>query len=205
MKFEWLDIAKRLQSIAQAGLEYGHDKYDLERYQMVRDISVEIMQHHTDAPLEKIIEIFANEKGYQTPKVDVRAVVFLNGKMLMVQEESDHKWTPPGGWADIGFTPFEIAEKETGEEAGIKVRAVRLLAVFDKVRHPHPPDKYHVYKLFILCEYLDGELKAGMETLDVKWISKEEKLSLSPSRITRGQIDMMFEFLENPDKEVICD
>jgi ADP-ribose pyrophosphatase YjhB (NUDIX family) len=205
MEFDWLNIAKRLQSIAQAGLEFGADKYDLERYQMIRDISVEIMQHYTDAPLEKIIELFASEKGYQTPKVDVRGVVFRNGKILMVREGVDGNWTLPGGWADVGYTPFEVTQKEVWEEAGLEVKPVKLLAVFDKIKHPHPPDKYHIYKMFILCHDLGGDIKPGMETLDAKWVRRNEKMPLSTPRITQEQIDIMFEYFDNPGKEVLCD
>jgi ADP-ribose pyrophosphatase YjhB (NUDIX family) len=205
MKFDWLHITKRLQSIAQAGLEYGADKYDLERYQMIRDISVEIMQHFTDTPTEKIIELFASETGYQTPKVDVRGVVFRNDKILMVKEGVDEKWTLPGGWADVGYSPFEIAEKEVQEEAGLLVKPIRLLMVADKLKHAHPPDAYHVYKLFILCEDLGGEIASGMETLDVKWVSRDERMPLSIPRITQEQIHLMFEYLDDPEKEVLCD
>jgi len=203
--FDWLDIAKRLQSIAQAGLEYGHDKYDLERYQMIRDISVEIMQHYTEVPVEKIIGLFASEKGYQTPKVDIRGVVFREGKILMVKEGIDGKWSLPGGWADVGHSPFEVAKKEVFEETNLNVKPLRLLALFDKVKHDHPPDMYHIYKLFILCKDLGGNIQPGMETLDVKWAGRDEKQILSEPRISQKQIDIMFEFLDNPDKPVMCD
>jgi ADP-ribose pyrophosphatase YjhB (NUDIX family) len=205
MAFDWLDIAKRLQSIAQAGLEFGYDKFDLERYQMIRDISVEIMQNYTDAPVEKIVELFASEKGYQTPKVDVRGVVFRDEKILMIQEGIDKKWSLPGGWADVGYTPFQVTQKEVWEEAGIKVEPKRLLAVFDKMRHGHPPDKYHIYKLFILCEDMGGEIKPGMETLDARWVSREEQMPLSTPRLTQEEVDFMFEFLDNPGKDILCD
>jgi ADP-ribose pyrophosphatase YjhB (NUDIX family) len=205
MELFWLNIAKKLQSIAQAGLEFGHDKYDLERYQMIRDISVEIMKNYSDAPVEKIIELFASEKGYQTPKVDVRGVVFREGKILMVREGIDGNWSLPGGWADVGYTPFQIAEKEVWEEAGIYTKAVRLLTVFDKMFHGHPPDKYHVYKLFILCNDSGGDIKPGMETLEVRWVDRNERLPLSLPRLTQEELDVMFEYLDNPDKDVLCD
>lgn len=205
MSFDWLDIAKRLQAIAQTGLAFNHDKYDRERYQMIRDISVEILKNYTDAPVNKIVDVFASETGYQTPKVDIRGVVFREGKILMVQEGIDGNWTLPGGWADVCYSPFEIAEKEVWEEAGLKVKPKKLLAVFDKAKHDHPVDVWHVYKLFILCEDSGGEIKPGMETLDAKWISREEKLPLSTPRITQDQIDIMFEYLDNPEKEVLCD
>lgn len=205
MSFDWLSIAKRLQAISQAGLEFGENKYDLERYQFIRDISVEIMHNYTDAPIEQITSLFASEKGYQTPKVDVRGVVFRNGKLLMVKEGVDGKWTLPGGWAEVGHSPFENARKEVKEEAGLDVKPLQLIGVFDKEKHGHPIDKYHVYKLFILCEDLGGDIFPGMETLDVKWIGKEEKLELSTPRITQEQINYMFSFTEKAFDKVFCD
>lgn len=205
MSFNWLDIAKKLQSIAQSGLEYGADKYDLERYQQIRDISVDIMQHFTQESREKITDLFASEQGYQTPKIDIRGVVFRNNKILMVQESIDNCWTLPGGWADIGYSPFENAKKEVFEEANINVEPQRILAVFDKKKYSHPPDIYHVYKLFILCKDLGGEVKPGMETLDAKWVGRNEKLPLSKARITQLQIDAMFKFYDSPNQATLCD
>lgn len=201
----WLDIAKELQAIAQTGLEFTGNKYDVERYEMIREISVRILNKYTDAPVEKIIGAFAFEKGYQTPKVDIRGVVFRDNKLLMVQEGIDGNWTLPGGWADIGYSPFEVAEKEVWEEAGLKVQPKRLLAVYDKAKHDHPQDYYHIYKLFILCDDLGGNIQAGMETLDVKWMDRNERLPLSTPRITQRQINSMFNYLDNPDKLVWCD
>ena len=205
MATDWLNIAQRIQAIAQAGLEYGYDKYDIDRYQQLRDISVEIMHGLTDEPVEKISNLFASEKGYQTPKVDVRGVVFRDGNILMVQEGVDSGWTLPGGWGDVCYSPFEIAEKEVWEEAGLKVKPLKLLAVVDKMKWEMPLDKYHVYKFFILCEDLGGDIKSGMETLDVKWMDRSEKLTLSEPRIIQSQIDLMFEFYDNPQKEAVCD
>ena len=205
MSFDWLQIAKEIQSIAQAGLAYTENKYDIERYQRLRNLSFSILKEYTDAPVEKIRSLFASEEGYQTPKVDIRGVVFREGKILMVRESIDGKWTLPGGWADVGYSPFEIAEKEIFEEAGIKVTPERLLAVFDKMKHSHPPDIYHVYKLFILCRDSGQEVKPGMETTDVGWFERDKNLPLSELRITREQINIMFDFYDNPGKEVICD
>lgn len=205
MEADWLGIAKRIQAIAQGGLEFGYDKYDLDRYQQLREISVEIMHGLSDEPVEKITNLFASEKGYQTPKVDVRGVVFRENKLLMVKEGVDGNWALPGGWADVAYTPFEVAKKEVWEEAGLKVYPVRLLAVLDKTRWPMPPDKYHIYKMFILCKDLGGELTHGMETLDAKWMDRSERLPLSLPRTCQEQIELMFEFFDNPQKEVVCD
>jgi ADP-ribose pyrophosphatase YjhB (NUDIX family) len=205
MKFDWLQVAKELQSLAQAGLTYAENKYDLDRYRQIREISVRIMHEYTNVPLEKIHTLFTNEDGYQTPKVDVRAVVFRAGKILMVKESVDGLWTLPGGWADVGYTPFEIARKETFEEAGIEVTPKRLLAVFDKMKHAHPPDRYHVYKLFIRCDDSGQDSKPGMETTDTGWFDRNDIPPLSLLRITKEQILCMFDFYDNPNKEVLCD
>ena len=205
MALDWLLIAKEIQSIAQAGLTYSENKYDLDRYRQLRELSVRIVQEHTTLPIKKIKDLFVSEKGYQTPKVDVRGVVFRDGKILMVRESIDGLWTLPGGWADVNYSPFEIAAKEVLEEAGIEVKPYRLLAVFDKMKHPHPPDLFHVYKLFILCQDSGQNVKPGLETTDAKWFDRNNIPQLSLLRITQNQIATMFEFYDDPHKEAICD
>lgn len=200
-----LDITKRIQAIAQAGLTYSENKYDLDRYQQLREISVEILNELTGEDVLKIKDLFTFEKGYQTPKVDIRGVIFKEDKILMVKETIDGKWSLPGGWADIGLTPFEVAKKEVFEEAGLEVKPIRLLAVHDKKCHPHPIDIYHVYKMFILCEVTGGNLRGSMETSDVQWFGLNELPPLSEFRITASQIQLMFEYKNNPGKDVICD
>lgn len=205
MKYEWLDIAKKIQSIAQAGLTYSDNKYDIERYEQLREISIEIMARFTDADMDKIKMLFSNETGYQTPKVDVRGVVFKDNQILMVKETIDGCWSLPGGWADIGLTPAEVAVKEVREESGLDVKPVRLLAVLDKKCHPHPPSPYHVYKIFILCEIVGGDASAGMETSEVGFFDRNKLPELSVERNTESQIRMMFGFLDNPYKVTVFD
>jgi ADP-ribose pyrophosphatase YjhB (NUDIX family) len=201
----WLTYAKRIQALAQAGITYALNDYDLERYQELRDISVDMMAQLSGAEVPLIHTLFANETGYQTPKSDIRGVVFRGGKVLMVKEKIDGCWSLPGGWADIGFTPAEVAEKEVLEEAGIRVKAVRLLAVLDKKCHPHPPSPYHTYKLFFLCEYLSGAESAGMETEDARFFGRNELPPLSLDRNTASQMELMFEYLDNPAKATVFD
>jgi ADP-ribose pyrophosphatase YjhB (NUDIX family) len=205
MSFEWLDIAKQIQSIAQAGLTFTENKYDIDRYKQLRELSVKIMEELTGIGHEKLVRLFASEKGYQTPKVDIRGVVFREDKILMVKETIDGHWSLPGGWADVGYTPFEVAVKEVWEESGLIVRPVRLLAVLDKKSHAHPPDLYHVYKIFILCEETGGELTTSMETSEAGFFPPDELPPLSVNRITKEQIEMMFDFKNNPGKPAICD
>jgi ADP-ribose pyrophosphatase YjhB (NUDIX family) len=202
---KWLDWAKQLQSIAQAGLTYSKDDFDLERFELIRKISVEILAHHTGMDSEIIKDLFTNETGYATPKVDIRAVIFKNDQLLMVQEKNDGKWALPGGWADIGLSPSEVAVKEVKEESGYDVKAIKLLAVTDYKKHPHPPSPYHIYKLFILCEIIGGEASKGMETSGVQFFAKENLPPLSTARNTKSQIEKMFRYLKNPDEKVYLD
>jgi ADP-ribose pyrophosphatase YjhB (NUDIX family) len=205
MELYWLEIAKKLQAMAQSGLAYSNNMYDTERYEELRNISADIMSKYTDIGTEKIKDLFCNEVGYQTPKVDIRAVIFRENKILMVREKLDGAWALPGGWADIGLTPREIAVKETKEEAGLDVRPVKLLAVYDKRCHPHPPSPYHVYKIFIMCEIIGGNLSAGMETSQVGFFGRNELPELSVERNTESQILTIFGYFDNPSKEVMFD
>lgn len=196
MEIKWLDWAKELQAIAQTGLTYSKDIYDIERFEQIRQISMEMMAQQTNADMATIKDLFANETGYATPKVDVRAVVFQGGKILMVKEKSDGGWALPGGWADIGLSPGEVAVKEVKEEAGVHVKPVKLLGVFDKKRHPHPPRPHHVYKIFLQCEIIGGELMEGVETSAVEFFGKNELPKLSIDRNTESQIQRMFQYAE---------
>jgi ADP-ribose pyrophosphatase YjhB (NUDIX family) len=203
--YPWLEIAKRLQAVAQAGLEYSDNKYDIDRYSQIRQISVEMMHACSGLPVDFLVKVFASEAGYQTPKVDVRGVVFRDNRILMVRETIDGRWSVPGGWADVGLTPYEVAKKEVFEESGLEVSPVRLLAVLDKKCHNHPADLYHIYKIFILCGERGGSLKNGMETSETGFFGPDELPPLSEPRITREQIMLMFEYKNNPGKQAVCD
>ncbi|WP_127491146.1 NUDIX hydrolase [Paenibacillus glycanilyticus] len=205
MEPKWLEWAKQMQAIAQTGLTYAKDVYDIERYEALRQMSIEILAEYTSISYEQIALAFASDKGYTTPKTDIRAVVFRDNKILLVQEKIDGGWSMPGGWSDIGYSPKEIAVKETQEEAGFDTAAIRLLAVLDKKFHNHPPSPYHVYKMFILCEIIGGEAAAGVETSDVGFFGIDELPELSIERNTLEQVQLMFEYLHNPNKEVIVD
>ena len=202
---QWLDWAKKIQAISQAGLAFSKDVYDRERYEKLRALSVEILAHYTELDSSKIQDLFTNDTGYQTPKVDVRGVVFQNNQILLVRENEDGKWALPGGFCDIGLSPTENVTKEIFEESGFQVKTTRLLALFDKNKHLHPPDAYHYYKLFILCEIIGGKSEIGIETNCVQFFAEDDLPSLSTHRNTASQLNMMFEFLKNPAKETIID
>ncbi|MFJ7725316.1 NUDIX hydrolase [Neobacillus sp. NPDC097160] len=202
---KWLEWAKQLQSISQAGLTYSKDVYDLERFEQIRNISVEILSHYTGMDQLVLRDLFANETGYATPKVDIRAVVFRDQKILMVRENTDGNWSLPGGWGDIGLTPSEVAVKEVKEESGFDVRAIKLLGVLDKKCHPHPPSPYHVYKMFIQCEITGGQATKGIETNAVEFFAEKELPALSIARNTESQIKLVFKHLHNPQEPVYFD
>lgn len=186
--------ARQLQAIAQSGLTFARDPFDIERYRRIEAIAAEMMARQSNTAPETVETLFAAQAGYATPKVDVRGVVFRDDRLLLVRERSDGLWTLPGGWADVGETPSEAVVKEVREESGFDVRAERLLAVLDRDRHPHPPLAFAVYKLFILCTIVGGAaLEAGAETDGVGFFAEDEIPPLSVTRIVPAQIARMFE------------
>ncbi|WP_299288672.1 NUDIX hydrolase [uncultured Mucilaginibacter sp.] len=201
-----LDYAKRLKAMAHLGLTYANNEYDRERYHELEQISLEMMQQVSGQPLAEISAYFNTKKEYITPKVDIRAVIFNDQKqLLLVREKADGKWSLPGGWADIGFSPKEIAVKEALEETGFNVKPVKLLAIFDKRCHPHPPQPDYVYKIFIQCEIINGEKTRAFDIMDVSFFDQNSIPGLSEDRVLPAQINLMFEYLADPQKEAMMD
>lgn len=196
----WLEWIKQTYAIAQWGLTYSKDPFDLERYEVLRQLSVEMMADFTAMEKNQITDLFAHEVGYVTPKVDVRGVVFQDGKLLMVQERWDGRWSLPGGWADIGLSPAEVAVKEVQEESGFTVTANKLLAVLDKKFFSHPISPYHIYKMFIRCEIVGGQATTGLESTGVAFYSLEDLPELSIHRNTREQLELLFEHYHHPER-----
>ena len=190
---QWLRWARELQALAQTGSHFAISDYDRDRYNRISEIAAEIFVRQGDKEGSEIRTIFSTDSGYATPKVDVLAAVFQNQQILLVQERSDGLWTLPGGWADVNDSPSEAVEKEVLQESGFTVRAQRLLAVFDRAKHPHePPFPFHIYKLFFLCEINGGEAKPSAETSSVDFFGPEALPPLSLSRITDEQIRFCF-------------
>ncbi len=175
-------IAKRIQAIAQTGLRFGTGPFDMQRYQELRELSVLLMDQITDAPIEKIRSLFTHEHGFQTPKVDIRAVVLKEKNVLLAREKADGKWSLPGGYADINQSPGAMAEKEVQEETGLIVKKNRLLAVVDTNLHDFPPMEYHFYKIVILCDLVSGELRGGEETYAAGFFAFDDLPPLSEGR-----------------------
>jgi ADP-ribose pyrophosphatase YjhB (NUDIX family) len=196
---QWLRWIKLLQAIAQDGLTYSSDDYDLGRYEQLRALASEMLAAHSTGTLEEATELLALETGPATPKVDVRAVVFKEGRILLVKEPNEAGWSVPGGWADVGESPSEAAARETLEESGYRVRPFRLLAAYDRDRRGHPPMAYHVYKLVYLCRILDEEPLPDVDTEGARFFGEDEIPELSATRVTRAQISRFFEQHRNPD------
>lgn len=196
---EWLDWARQLQAIAQTGLTYAKDQYDIERYTAIRSIAAEIMAAHTARPVPSVVDLFSRDGGYATPKVDVRAAVFQHDRILLVREREDGCWTLPGGWADVGDSPGVAAVREVKEESGYDVVARKVLAVYDRDRHGHPPIPFHAYKIFFLCELTGGVSETSHETDAVDFFAADALPPLSLTRTTADEIEHMFEHYRHPD------
>jgi len=194
--------AKRLQAIAQTGLTYARDQYDVERYRAVRRIATEMIAACSTAiSTAELLDIFNCEVGYATPKIDVRAAVFSQDSLLLVKERSEGAWALPGGWADVGDSPSVAAVRETREESGYDVVARKLAALYDRdhQRHGHPPMAYHVYKLFFICEPVGGMAKPSIETEEVAFFREDRLPNLSVARVTAQQIAHLFGHYRHPE------
>jgi len=196
----WLEWIKQVYAVAQWGLTYSKDPFELERYEALKSLSKDMMADFTQIDKIRIPELFAHEVGYVTPKVDIRGVVFKEDKILMVQERWDGCWSLPGGWADIGLSPAEVAAKEVLEESGFIVKPVKLLAVLDKKFFSHPVSAFHIYKHFILCEIEGGEAQTGLESIGVSFFGLDELPPLSSHRITREQLELLFRHAKEPER-----
>lgn len=189
---KWLKWAVELQALAQAGLYYTKDKYDEERFGRIREIAAEMIAHKTEIPLDKVRDLFCCETGYQTPKLDTRAAVFQEDKILLVQE-NDGKWSLPGGWCDVDRSVKENVVKEVKEEAGLDVIAGRVIAVQDRDKHNRPVHAYKICKVFVLCELVGGQFEENLETVASGYFGLEELPDISEDKNTREQIEMCFE------------
>lgn len=195
---DWLDVVQRLRRIAEAGLAYSENPYDLERYRELMRLNAEIAAAGFDSNVDGLEEILRAERGYPTPKVDVRAVVPKDGKILFVKEVSDGRWALPGGWADVGESASEVTVREVLEETGFVVKTTKLLALLDKTKQGHPGGLFWTYKVFFLCTLTGGSPRPSYETTDVAFFGKDEIPPLSLERNTERVIRRMFEHVENP-------
>lgn len=192
---EILKVARRMQAIAQAGLHFNNNVFDRERYEELRSLSVQLAGLISGSPIEKIQGLFTNEKGFQTPKIDIRSVVLEDGKILLIKEKADGCWSMPGGFADINLSPAENAAKEIFEEAGLNATVKRLLAVVDCSKHDFPPMEFHYYKLIFFCESNGGNFVKNTETDEAKFFSFNDLPPLSTMRNNPWLFQMIEETL----------
>lgn len=189
---KWLEWAVELQSLAQAGLYYGKDIFDKERYERIRDIASEMVAYKTDISSDKVKDLFCCETGYQTPKLDSRAAIFKGDKILLVQEKNG-RWSLPGGWVDVNISVKENVIKEVKEEAGLDVTADMVIAVQDREKYNLPVYAYKVCKIFVLCSVIGGEFEENSETVQSDYFGIDELPELSLEKNNEEQIKMCFD------------
>lgn len=196
----WKKWAQELQFLAQCSLAYSKDKFDRERSKRIREISCEMLSYKYDIPIEKIKVDFASELGYQTPKVETRAAIIKDDKILLVKEQLDGKWALPGGYQDVNVSIRENVIKEASEEAGAIVEPLKIIAVLDYNRHHHVNFPFGMVKIFVLCDYIDHSFVDNTETLGADFYSLDNLPELSTTRTTVKQLKMCFDCYENPEK-----
>ena len=189
---KWLKWAIEIQSLAQSGLAYTDNVYDIERYERLREISAEMLAEKTDLSIEKVKDLFCNETGYQTPKIDTRAVIFKDNKILLTHENNG-TWSLPGGWCDVLESVKSNTIKEVKEETGLDVEAIKVISIQDRNKHNKPIYAYGVCKIFVLCNVIGGEFIHNIETTEIKYFSLEElPNNLAEEKTNREQIEMCF-------------
>lgn len=194
----WLFWARRLEALAQNGLAYSTNPFDIERFHQIQEIAAEIFSESGMTNLDSVEKIIKIEEGYATPKIDIRGVVFRGGKILLVKELADGGWTLPGGWVDVDESPSSAVEREVLEESGFQVKARKLLAVYDRNLHGHPAYIFHIYKIFILCELQGGQSEDSIETAGADFFAEDDIPPLSIARTTPEVLARMFEHFRNP-------
>jgi ADP-ribose pyrophosphatase YjhB (NUDIX family) len=197
---QWLTIARELRAIAQTGLTFTADRFDRQRYERLRELAASMLAQGSGGHFDVIIEILREGWGYATPKVDVRGAAFVDGRVLLVREIGDGKWTLPGGWADVNQSAAESVVREIAEESGFIAKARKLAAVRDYQRSGHPPRNVDsIYKMFFVCEITGGSARASDETSEVAFFARDALPPLSLGRTTAAQIDRMFQHVDHPD------
>lgn len=202
---KWLKWAIEIQSLAQSGLAYTDNVYDIERYERLREISAEIIEEKSNINLEKVKDIFCSETGYQTPKIDTRAVIFRDDKILLTHENNG-TWSLPGGWCDVLESVGSNTIKEVKEETGLDVETIKIISIQDRNKHNKPIYAYGVCKIFVLCNVIGGEFVQNIETTEIKYFSLDEiPNNLAEEKTNKEQIEMCFEAYNDKNWETQFD
>ncbi len=201
---KWLELIIEIQSLAQNGLAYTNNVYDKERFERLRDISAEMLSMKSDLSLEKVKDLFCSEKGYQTPKLDTRAVIFKDDKILLVKENNG-TWSLPGGWVDVLESVASNTVKEAKEETGLDVVPKRIIAIQDRNKHNKPIYAYGICKIFVLCEVIGGKFEKNIETIETNYFSLDELPLLAEAKTNKEQIEMCFKAVNDESWQVQFD
>jgi ADP-ribose pyrophosphatase YjhB (NUDIX family) len=195
---QWLAWAREIQSLCQTGLAHSLSDYDTTRYKRLAEIAAEMTASNSNLEKDALLENFLAHPGYATPKVDVRSVVLKDNKLLLVQEKQDKRWSLPGGWADVGDLPSEVAEREVLEECGLVVKPVKVIGVYDCNRIGRALEFYHAFKIMFLCDYIEGEPQPGDETLGADFFDISELPVLSHYRTNEKHIANIRKHIDDP-------
>jgi ADP-ribose pyrophosphatase YjhB (NUDIX family) len=202
---QWLEWAREIQAIAQTGSHYAENIYQLQRYQRLMEIAAEIVDNYSESNSSEIRLAFNTPEGYATPKVDVRGAVFIHNQLLLVREKADGGWTLPGGWADVGESPAQAAEREVWEETGFRVEAKKVIGIYDANRLGKL-EFFHAYKIVFLCELISGNPTPSNETTEVAFFSKDEiPGNLSGERTKPRHLQDVFTNLDDPNHPTLFD
>lgn len=201
---EWISMAMELQFLAQCGLTYSRDVYDKDRFERVRDISAQLMALGSGLPIQQVKDVFCNEVGYQTPKLDCRGAVFQDDKILLVKG-GNGRWALPGGWVDVNMSVGGNTVKEVREEAGLDVTPVRLIALLDRNLHNTPAYGYGISKAFVLCQLISGKFEPNNETIDSRYFKLSNLPPLSRDKTTEDQVRMCFDAYHNAHWKTVFD
>ncbi len=202
---KWLKIAREIQQLSQTGAAFAVTEYEKQRYKRLTEITAEIIEYHTTLEKESVQKVLMQHPGYATPKIDVRAAIIKEGKILLVQESTDKCWAMPGGWADVGNIPSEVAIRETKEESGFDVKPIKVIGIYDANRVGGMLEFFHAFKIIFLCELVGGEASTSDETLDVKFFSFDNLPALSVNRTNLKHIDEIKLHLQDPLRQTYFD
>ena len=197
---KWLEWAREIFSLSQAGLAYSKNEFDLERYRRLQEITAQMIASQSELKKEAVLESFSMQAGYITPKIDVRGAVVRDGKILLVHEKVDDRWSMPGGWADLGEGPVAMVVREVREESGFNVKVRKVVGIYDANRI-EPFEFYHAYKIIFLCDLIDGEATTSLETSGVDFFAPDKLPPLSEFRTNQAMIAEVFAHYANPNRQ----
>jgi ADP-ribose pyrophosphatase YjhB (NUDIX family) len=202
---QWLKWAREIEAIGQTGLHFSTNDFDRQRYGRMVELAAEMLSQPTGIDVEVIQKVFLDQRGYATPKVDVRGGVFKDDRLLMVREKIDGRWSMPGGWADVNEPPAAMVEREVWEESGYRVKARKLVGVYESNHDRAPLEVFHAYKLVFLCDLVGGEASTSIETTDSGFFGQDQMPPFSLARTNERIVADVFAHKHDPDLAVTFD